>query len=85
MRLLHIHLEILALAAEAQSPPALPAPPEIAPDVDAMIKRGLLSVGGKGCVVLTAAGRAALEQAGRPLCDADAAGGEADDPSISPV
>lgn len=60
MTLLHIHREILELAADALDGPTMPPPPEIEQPVSALIEGGLLLVS-KGKVAITPDGRAALQ------------------------
>lgn len=59
-KLLHIHYELLELAAAAEKGPRLPAPESIGPAVDLLIQRGLLLADDEGRIAITDAGHAAL-------------------------
>jgi hypothetical protein len=60
MPLLHIHREILTLAAKATTPPQLPPPAEIEAAVESLVDLGLLAIA-DGAVVITPEGLAAVE------------------------
>ncbi len=55
MPLLHIHREILTLAAKATTPPQLPPPAEIEAAVESLVDLGLLAIA-EGTVVITPEG-----------------------------
>ncbi len=59
--MLHVAREILVLAAQARTPPTLPAPPEIAAVVLSLIEANLLSADPRSRrVTVTDRGRSAL-------------------------
>ena len=60
-RLSNSQIDILALAADAQQGPALPAPTAIASDVSGLLYQGLLAAVDNR-IQITEAGRAALEE-----------------------